>query len=250
MGFFEIFNTKKSYVDSGLLSDMTDIHCHLLPAVDDGVGNYEESVQSLTWLKKNGVRRLFFTPHVMSDMSLNTKEYLTEQFEKFITNLKMNGVVDIPEIKLGAEYMLDPEFVNRKKEGLLTFADRHVLVETSYMMPPAGFNKILEELQEEGYSPVLAHPERYNYMQMPDYEYLKEQGILFQLNILSLTGAYGKPADSKAGILLKKDFYNYAGSDFHHLARHRKNFHAKTLSKRQVRMLKQVIDNNKNLWLR
>jgi tyrosine-protein phosphatase YwqE len=191
---------------------------------------------------------MFLTPHVMSDMPFNTKKYLSEKFEKFLSELKSNGVGDIPEMKLAAEYMLDPAFVNHKKEGLLMFADKHVLVETSYMMPPVGFNKILEALMEEGYSPVLAHPERYVYMQMKDYEYLKEQGILLQLNILSLTGAYGRSATDKANMLLKRGFYHYAGSDFHHLARHEISFSAKTLSKKQVTALKPLIDNNKTLW--
>ncbi|MDR2146376.1 MAG: capsular biosynthesis protein [Tannerella sp.] len=235
-------------MDSGLLSGMTDIHCHILPAVDDGVKNFNEAIQSLVWMKKNGVRRLFLTPHVMSDMSSNTKAFLTAQFAKFLLDIRINRVGDIPEMKIGAEYMLDPEFQNRKKEGLLTYADRRVLVETSYMLPPVGFNRILEELLEEGYSPVLAHPERYNYMQMGDYGYLKEQGILFQLNILSLTGAYGRTAGEKADLLLKEDFYNYAGTDFHHLVRHEKSFHAKTLSKNQRIAVKELIVNNDGLW--
>ena len=227
---------------------MTDIHCHILPSVDDGVESFDEAVQALGWMKKIGMKRIFLTPHVMSDMSANTKEFLTARFEKFLSDIRANGVGDIPEIKLGSEYMLDPEFQNRKKEGLLTYADKQVLVETSYMMPPVSFNRILEELLEEGYSPVLAHPERYNYMQMSDYEYLKRSDILFQLNILSLTGAYGKLACEKAGLLLKRGFYNYAGSDFHHLARHEKSFHASTLSKNQRIILQQLIANNNTLW--
>jgi tyrosine-protein phosphatase YwqE len=244
-----VFGSKKSYIDSGLLAGMTDIHSHLLPAVDDGAARYSESVQSLAWLKKKGVRRMFLTPHVMSDMTLNTKEYLTERFETFLSDIKSNATEgDVPQMKLGAEYMLDPGFANRKKEGLLTFADKHVLIETSYMMPPVGFNRMLEELTEEGYSPVLAHPERYNYMQTGDYHYLKNLGALFQLNILSLTGAYGKQVGEKADLLLKKGFYNFAGTDFHHLARHEKSFSVRTLSKRQVTALKQLLSNNHRLW--
>jgi tyrosine-protein phosphatase YwqE len=249
MALSDFFSSRKSYIDAGLLYDMTDIHCHILPAVDDGVCDFNEAVQSLTWLKKNGVRRMFLTPHVMSDMTSNTRGYLTEQFEKFLSDIKLNGVGNIPEIKLAAEYMLDPAFINRKKEGLLAFADKHVLVETSYMMPPVGFERILEELMEEGYLPILAHPERYIYMQIRDYENLKKSGVFFQLNILSLTGAYGKLASDKADLLLKKSYYNYAGSDFHHLTRHEKYFFAYTLSKKQLPRLKQLIINNNSLWL-
>jgi tyrosine-protein phosphatase YwqE len=248
MGLTDFFETKTSFIHSGILNDMTDIHCHILPAVDDGVSSYEESVKSLTWLKKNGVRRLFLTPHVMSDMTSNTTEFLSEKFANFCSKLKSDGVGDIPELKLGAEYMLDPQFENRKKEGLLTYADKHVLVETSYMMPPVGFYKILETMMEEGFSPVLAHPERYVYMQIKDYEYLKKQRILFQLNFFSFTGSYGRQAFDKAFMLLKKGFYDYAGSDFHHLERHEKSFYARSISKKIIPQIKTLFNNNNTLW--
>jgi tyrosine-protein phosphatase YwqE len=248
MGLTDFFETKTSFIHSGILNDMTDIHCHILPAVDDGVSSFEESVKSLKWLKKNGVRRLFLTPHVMSDMTLNTTGFLSEKFANFCLKLNSDGVGDIPELKLGAEYMLDAQFENRKKEGLLTYSDKRVLVETSYMMPPVGFNQILETMMEDGISPVLAHPERYAYMQMNDYEHLKEQGVLFQLNFLSFTGAYGRLANDKASMLLKKGFYNYAGSDFHHLERHEKSFYANSIPKKLIPQIKTLFNNNNSLW--
>jgi tyrosine-protein phosphatase YwqE len=231
-----------------LLYGITDIHSHLLPGVDDGIDTYDESVKVLHWLKDKGIRRIYLTPHVMSDLQKNTRAYLTEQFNAFTKRLEDEQVEDIPELKLGSEYMLEAAFEEHKKEGLITYADRQVLVETSYMFPPIDFMRLLINLQEDGYSPVLAHPERYRYMEERDYTYLKKQNISFQLNIFSLAGAYGNYAKEKAEKLLKCGYYNYAGSDFHCLKRHENSFSVKILTKKQQVALKELFDNNNRLW--
>ena len=249
MDFISFFKSKKSYIKSGLLNGMTDIHSHILPGVDDGVNTYKEALAVLHWLKGKGVHRMFLTPHIMSDLQKNTRSYLTGQFDLFVKQIKEEGEEEnVPELKLGAEYMLEAAFERHKKEGLITYSNRHVLVETSYMMPPVGFTRLLEELMEDGYSPVLAHPERYIYMEERDYKYLKKQGILFQLNFLSLTGTYGQRAKEKAAKLLKNGCYTYAGSDFHHLKRHENSFLSKALTKKQKLLIKELFENNDQLW--
>ena len=239
---------KKSFIGSGLLHNMTDIHSHILWGVDDGVKTYTEAVTSLRWLKGNGISRTYLTPHIMSDFSKNTSEYLSEAFSIFVKRLEDDGIGDIPELRLGAEYMLELAFEKHKKEGLLTYANNNVLVETSYMTPPMGFVSILEKLMEDGYSPVLAHPERYIYMDMKDYEYFIAEGIKFQLNLLSMTGAYGKHAKEKATKLLNEGHYKYVGSDFHRLSRHESDYMAKSLTKKQVATLSGLFENNYELW--
>jgi len=239
---------KKSFIRSRLLMDMTDIHSHILYDVDDGIKNYKDAVVALQWLRSNGVARLFLTPHVMSDFPKNTTRYLSEAFGLFVKRLNDDEIKDIPALKLGAEYMLEPAFEKHKQGGFLTFADRHILVETSYMMPPIGYISILEQLMEEGYSPILAHPERYTYMVMDDYHSLRTEGVLFQLNFLSLTGAYGRYAKEKALWLLENGLYKFTGSDFHNLDRHKSDFLVKSLKKKQIATLQCLIDNNKELW--
>jgi tyrosine-protein phosphatase YwqE len=248
MTVFSFIKARKSFIKSGLLGGVTDVHCHILPGVDDGAGTYRESVNALRWLNDIGIRRMYLTPHVMSDIAKNNRTYLTGQFDAFIKRLENDRVGDIPELKLGAEYMLEAAFEQHKKDGLITYADRQALVETSYMMPPTGFIRILEKLEEDGYSPVLAHPERYIYMEDHDYKYLKKQDVFFQLNYLSLTGAYGERAKRKADRLLKNGYYDYAGSDFHHLIRHENGFFAKSLTGKQIVALKELFDNNDRLW--
>ena len=91
----------------------------------------------------------------------------------------------------------------------------HLLVETSYFTPPYGFHDTLEKVKAAGYFPVLAHPERYVYMGSKDYDRLKEMNILFQLNLFSLAGYYGSAVQHTAEALLKKGYYDYAGTDIH-----------------------------------
>lgn len=112
--------------------------------------------------------------------------------------------------------MLDASFEKHLESGkLLSISGRHVLVETSYMYCPNQFEKWISEIQMKGYDVILAHPERYVYMDMDQYKLLKRSGVLFQLNILSLTGFYGSKAEKKAVELLANDFYNLLGSDLH-----------------------------------
>jgi tyrosine-protein phosphatase YwqE len=93
-----------------------------------------------------------------------------------------------------------------------------VLAEFSLAYKPHGIKEILFDMQMQGYQPVIAHPERYIYLQQNKefYEELKDIGCLFQLNILSLSGGYGKSVLDLAQHLLKKDYYDLLGTDLHH----------------------------------
>jgi len=248
MNFLRFFTPRQSFISSALLHDSTDIHSHILPGVDDGISNYPEAVEALRWLKNAGVGRLYLTPHIMSDFSKNTSATLSAHFDSFIQKLENDGITDIPALQLGAEYMLEAALATHKKDGLLTFAGRHVLVETSYITPPLGFSEILENLLENNYSPVLAHPERYQYMDMNDYERLKNQGIKLQLNFIVLTGIYGTVIREKAEHLLQEDMYDFTGSDMHRLSRHRDVYSLQKLSEKQILKLQKLFRNNRSLW--
>ena len=116
--------------------------------------------------------------------------------------------------------MLDNLFEERlEKDDLLPFEEgkHYLLVETSYFNPPMELLSILQRIQRKGYYPLLAHPERYEYMRMKDYKILKDNQISFQLNIPSLVGMYGKHIEKKAKILLKAGMYDLGGNDVHSL---------------------------------
>ncbi|MBR4648137.1 MAG: capsular biosynthesis protein [Bacteroidales bacterium] len=190
----------------------TDCHSHILPGVDDGVSDMETSLKILAAYEKLQIREVWCTPHVMEDIP-NTTEGLKARFAELQAAYK--GPV---KLNLAAEYMMDGLFLDRlEQDDLLTHGHEGnaLLVETSYYTPPMDLKGILESIKRKGYYPILAHPERYLYMKMTDYEPLKKMGLRFQLNVASLTGGYGKDAVKKAQKLLKDGAYNFIGSDIH-----------------------------------
>ena len=118
----------------------------------------------------------------------------------------------------------------------------------SIMSPPPDLMEILYSLTLKGYTPIIAHPERYVYMTSKDYERLKAKGYRFQLNYLSLAGFYGKPAYIKAHELLKKQMYDYTGSDCHNLDKHRWGLAHLELTNSEIEMLSKLLANNKLLF--
>lgn len=198
--------------DSGIFEGFTDWHSHILPGVDDGIKTMEDALQVLKEYEKLGFKKVWLTPHIMEDYP-NETENLKKRFEE----LKSNWTGNV-ELGLASENMLDNTFEERlEKNDFLPIGEDgdHLLVETSYYTPPYAMDEMLEEARKKGYNIILAHPERYRYMDEKDYKKLKEQGILFQMNLLSLVNAYGETAKKKADWLLSKDMINFFGSDIH-----------------------------------
>lgn len=207
-----IFSKKHNLKDIGVFQGLTDCHSHILPGVDDGVKTMDESLAILDRYEQLGMKTVWLTPHIMEDVPNKTDD-LRARFETLLQNYK-GGLT----LHLGAENMIDNLFEERLKDGdLLTVGSEHdrLLVETSYFTPPYGFYDILETIKTKGLFPILAHPERYIYMSEKDYDRLKSMGVLFQMNLFSLVGLYGERAKKVAGELLKKGFYDYAGTDIH-----------------------------------
>lgn len=200
--------------DSGVFGGFTDWHSHLLPGVDDGVQTMEESLETLRLYETLGVREVWLTPHVMEDRP-NTTDGLRERFSELRSSYT-GGV----SLRLASENMLDALFEERLESGdLLPLGDKGdlLLVETSFFNPPMGLEGILQRVKSKGYHPVLAHPERYAYMETRDYLRLKGLGVKLQLNLPSLAGFYGAPARGKAESLLRAGLYDLAGTDTHSL---------------------------------
>lgn len=201
--------------EAGIFSGFTDWHSHILPGVDDGVQTIEDALEILHRYEELGFKRIWLTPHVMEDFP-NTPENLRERFEELKKVYKGNL-----ELHLAAENMIDSLFQERlKTDTFLPIGDegRHLLVETSYVNPPLGMEDTIDKIMAMGYFVILAHPERYRYMEEEDYRKWKEKGVLFQSNLMSFVGGYGESARKKAEWLLKEGMIDMFGSDIHRLA--------------------------------
>lgn len=211
MGFFDIFR-KHSISSSSALAGSVDRHCHIIPGVDDGIKSIEDSLEVIKFEESHGVTDIWCTSHIMEDCP-NITEELKSRFEE-LKSLYKGGI----ELHLAAEYMLDTLFEDRlEKKDLLTMEHNTVLVETSTWTPPYNMDYLLDKLMKSGYRPLLAHPERYRYLDENQYKNLKQNGIRFQLNISSLISYYGETARKKALWLLKNNMYDAYGSDCHRL---------------------------------
>ncbi|MDH6316365.1 protein-tyrosine phosphatase [Parabacteroides sp. PF5-5] len=241
MFFFR--QSKTNILKTKLLQGMTDVHTHLLPAVDDGVQSLDDSLRSLLYLQELGVRRIYCTPHIMADMKENTPVLLQEKFKEYQQHIPV-GL----EMRLAGEYMLDAKFPTLLPDGLLTMANKHVLIETSYLSPPPDLLDMIYQVTLEGYIPIIAHPERYVYMDERFYQKLKDKDYKLQLNLFSLSGFYGKRAEHYSNYLLEKGFYDFTGSDFHDLTRYQNALEHLSLKKKQIAELERIIRNNDILW--
>ncbi len=226
----------RKYTIISQLAGYTDHHSHILFGVDDGVKTLEVSLEVLRKYEEIGIAEVWCTPHIMEDIP-NTTEGLRARFAELQT--AYTGPI---KLHLAAEYMMDQLFDERLgHQDLLPLGDdgNHLLVETSYYNPPIGMHDTLRCIKTKGYFPVLAHPERYVYMDKKDYRTLKEMEIKFQLNLSSLAGGYGETAEKKAHWLLKKGFYDLSGSDLHSLRNIQ--FWEKHLREREIQRLKPLL---------
>jgi protein-tyrosine phosphatase len=238
-----LFNKPKLYLADLIPDGYIDIHSHLLPGIDDGAGNIDDTVSLLQSLCGFGFSQFVTTPHVMAGVWNNTRGGIESTFAD-TRALLIENQLDMP-FKAAAEYLMDDTFLKLlDNEPLLTLKDDYVLVEMSYLNPPLQLFDIIFQLQLKGYKPVLAHPERYIFYHAKQEQYarLKKAGCLFQINLLSLTGYYGKPVFEVAQKLLENGMIDFAGSDVHH-QRHIDSFKNKVLLKK-TEALATVLNNN------
>lgn len=233
---FDIFSCRRSLAQDGMFQGATDRHSHILPGVDDGVKTIEDTLQILQYGELLGVRNWWCTPHVMEDCP-NTTEDLKARFDALCE--AYGGPI---RLHLAAEYMLDTVFDQRLKDrDLLTMEDDMLLVEASVMAEPYDLPGKLREIMSAGYRPLLAHPERYRYLGEKDFEKLHEMGVLFQLNLASVTGYYGDTAKRKAEFILKKGWYMTAGSDCHRREALLKQYSSRTVKKSICRKVAELL---------
>ena len=216
MRFFQPKKKIPAYRGFSWLSQ--DIHSHLLPGIDDGSPDIDTSLELLRSLSEAGIQKFICTPHVIGDMYRNTPETINDSLSRLQKAVRQNGMS--MELSAAAEYMLDDHFMEllRSKQPLMTLTKNYILTELSYSTPPEKLEEISFEINISNYQPLMAHPERYPYYHKnyEAYTRLKELGFLLQVNLLSLTGYYGKNVAKAAKYILDKGLADFVGTDLHH----------------------------------
>lgn len=208
---------KKTTKHTNVLPIQADMHSHLLPGLDDGVQHVEEAVQLFRGFSELGYKHLLTTPHILSDFYPNTPNGIKKQLSLVQAACYKEGI----ELKLeaAAEYYLDEVFFKNLETGedLLTFGDNYILFETGFVNQPAILFEAIFRMKALGLKPILAHPERYEYM-YHNHELaqeLVERGALLQININSISGYYSVPARKVGEWLIDQKLVHFAGTDCH-----------------------------------
>lgn len=239
------FKSKKIPLNEFFPEGFIDIHSHLLPGIDDGAKDLNDSIELIQKMYSYGIKNFITTPHILGDLYPNTPQIIKKKLKLVQDELKKRGINDI-KINAAAEYMMDEKFLTmiHNDEELLTLKNNLVLVEMSYFSPPNNLFDILFQMQLKGYKPILAHPERYStyHNNFKIYTKLKNAGCLFQLNLLSLTDNYGKDVQRTTEKLLKENFYDFVGTDVHN--ENHINFLKKISTKKNLKYLEKVLLNN------
>ena len=217
---FRIFSKSKHKAekfDYALLK--ADMHSHLLPGIDDGAQDLETSLGLIRGLRELGYQKLITTPHVIWDLYKNTPAIINDKLF-LLQKAVADAGIDV-EIMAAAEYFLDEhvEELLKNRQTLLTLSGNKVLTEFSMAFPSMNIKDLLFEMVMAGYQPVIAHPERYVYLQKNKdfYRELKDIGCLFQLNLLSVYGYYGRSVKDLSEYLLSEDYYDLIGTDLHNI---------------------------------
>ena len=211
-------------VDLGILK--CDVHSHFIPGIDDGAPTMEASLELLRAMYELGYRKVITTPHSMADGYKNPPEVILGGLEKLRRAVKEEGL-EI-EVEAAAEYYLDHALQEKIiSQKLLTFGTDMVLFELPFISEPTVLLNIVFEMQTQGFRPVLAHPERYQFwhVNMSAMEKLRDRSVLFQLNTIALMGAYGPAVKKQAEKIIDKGWYDLVGSDCHSM-KHIEALHA------------------------
>lgn len=210
---FPFIKTKK-YLKDLLPENYIDIHNHLLPGIDDGAETIQDTTELIAAMKELNIHKSIATPHTFNLKWNNTSQIIKTAFEDAVKKEANKAFLK----NYASEYMLDSFLIAKmKEEELLCIHDNFLLLEFPMLSSPFNLYEMLFEIKIKNYKIILAHPERYLYLHnsIAKYEKLKEFGIFFQLNLLSLTGYYGKMIQKKALELLENDLYDFTGSDIH-----------------------------------
>lgn len=198
------------------MDGLVDLHCHILPDVDDGADNLEETRRLLQMESNDGVRTVIFTPHYRGGMFETSMERILESYEMAKNIAGRLGI----DTYLGCEYHVGPELLRdfkEKRHPTLAGSD-FILTEFSHSHSFSTIQRIVYEAVSQGYHPVLAHIERYPCLaDIEKVELLSNMGGYIQVNAGSILGEDGRRLKGYCKTLMKRNLIHFVGSDCHHV---------------------------------
>jgi len=213
--FFKKKEKSKKEITFNYSSIAVDMHSHVLPGIDDGAQNVEESVYLVKRMMALGIKKIIATPHIMIDFYRNTPETINNALALLRTELANQGI-DI-QVEAGAEHYFDETFEPRVDEGkLVPFGDNYVLYEYPFINQPFNWFEVMQKMLQASYKPILAHPERYPYLTTDTMTMMRGWGCKMQMNTISLTGYYGKDVKKRAEEMVDLKIVDFISSDMHH----------------------------------
>ena len=211
-----MFNFFKKKQEPAQLCFNTDIHCHVVPGIDDGSPDINTSIELIERMQSWGITRIIATPHVTQASFENTPEIMSEALSSLKKELENRG--NNINITHSAEYRIDEQFLSQLKENLIVpMPSNYILVENSFIQEPWNLDQLLFDLKVKGYKPILAHPERYLYYhsKRDRYKAIHNTGTKFQVNLLSVAGYYSKDEKRVALELINNGLVDFIGTDLH-----------------------------------
>lgn len=196
----------------------TDVHNHILPGVDHGATDIDNAIELIKAQMDMGITRFILTSHITQSTFENTPDTINAAFDIFKEAIDKSGL-DI-QLHISAEYRLDEFSLEQfKNNKFLPMPQDHLLLENAFQQERLDLDEILFDVQLKGFTPIMAHPERFHYyaVRKDRYKQLHNAGTLFQVNLLSFAGYFGKTARSNAEWLLENDFIDFLGSDMHNM---------------------------------
>jgi len=213
---FNFFRKKESPINTPDYSTIAvDMHSHVLPGIDDGAQNPQESVFLIRRMMDLGIKKIIATPHIMADYYRNTAESINGALELLKAEL-VKEKIDII-VEAAAEHYFDETFEKRIDDGkLMIMGGKYVLFELSFVAQAPNLLQAIQKMTNLGLQPILAHPERYLYMDIDQLKGLRDWGCYLQLNTISLTGYYGRESKRMAEDLVDEQLVDFISSDMHH----------------------------------
>lgn len=226
------------------LGNFVDMHNHILPGIDDGAEDIDDSIALLKGFREFGINRFVATPHIMNNLYPNDAGTINAALKSLEDALIQNDLKEV-NISAAAEHMIDDTFIgNVSEEKVLPIRGAYLLVEMSYLQRPLNFKEAIIKVASSGLFPILAHPERYIFLhrRTNSYKRYRDRGILMQLNLLSLGEFYGKEVQKIAHKLLEEGLIDIVASDIHNL-RQLQELKELKVSEKAIRKLLPIIGN-------